>query len=90
MGETDGRWMRGRAIDLCVWNKRERDSCSSCNLVFVMISMSWLKKKLKDMGLFRRKVQYAPIPVVKAAIQVISLTTHDKIIWVSEAEPHAS
>ena len=36
--------------------------------------MSWLKKKLKQLGLYRRgtNMQYSPLPVVKAAVKVIA------------------
>ena len=42
----------------------------ACALEF--LSLTWLKKRLSDMGLFRRgnKVQYTPLRLVNAAIQV--------------------
>lgn len=39
-----------------------------------LYSMTWLKKKLHKMGLFRRgtHVNYTPISLIKVAVQVFS------------------
>lgn len=43
-------------------------------LIFVD-SMTWLKKKIQELGLYRRgiHVSYTPIPLVKKAIKVVNL-----------------
>ena len=50
--------------------KPKMSTLLACALEF--LSLTWLKKRLSDMGLFRRgnKVQYTPLRLVNAAIQV--------------------
>ena len=42
--------------------------------------MTWLKKKIREMGLFRRgiNVNYTPLVTLKATVQVYYLFTNDK------------